>query len=248
MIIYTETFTPTYLYIKQHSVTGLLYFGKTTKINPNKYAGSGKHWLRHIKKHGRKYIETLWYCLFIDQIELIKFATNFSIQENIVESELWANIINENGLDGAPVGHIGHIFTDEEKERMSKCLIERWEDPIYKQSLIDAHKLRWTPELKEKQSKRLTEEFWTEERKLEHSIKMTGQKRTDETKAKMSESKKNMSDETKAKMSTYWKGKPKSEEHKKKLSIPKRRVCRIIDQKEMSICYFTYWLNTNFLT
>ena len=32
---------PTYLYIKQHSVTKLKYFGKTTKKDPVKYLGSG---------------------------------------------------------------------------------------------------------------------------------------------------------------------------------------------------------------
>lgn len=37
------------LYIKIHNVTGLKYFGKTTKNNPEKYTGSGKHWKRHIK-------------------------------------------------------------------------------------------------------------------------------------------------------------------------------------------------------
>jgi hypothetical protein len=33
-----EPFKPTWLYIKQHTVTGLKYFGKTTR-NPEKYKG-----------------------------------------------------------------------------------------------------------------------------------------------------------------------------------------------------------------
>ena len=44
-------FKPTYLYIKQHSITGKLYLGKTTKQNLIKYTGSGKYWLRHLKVH-----------------------------------------------------------------------------------------------------------------------------------------------------------------------------------------------------
>ena len=56
---------PTYLYIKQHKITKLKYFGKTTK-DPNKYLGSGKHWIRHIKKHGLE-IDTIWYQLFTDE-------------------------------------------------------------------------------------------------------------------------------------------------------------------------------------
>lgn len=44
-------FRPTFLYIKQHTITGKLYFGKTSK-NLDKmlsYKGSGKYWLDHIK-------------------------------------------------------------------------------------------------------------------------------------------------------------------------------------------------------
>ena len=98
MSIYTP-FKPTYLYIKQHSITGKLYFGKTIK-DPEKYLGSGKHWLRHIKKHGKEHVVNLWYCLFLDGESIKEFALNFSIQENIVDSEQWLNLVNENGLDG----------------------------------------------------------------------------------------------------------------------------------------------------
>ena len=30
-----------YLYVKQHSITGLKYFGRTTQANPYKYKGYG---------------------------------------------------------------------------------------------------------------------------------------------------------------------------------------------------------------
>lgn len=97
-------FTPTYLYIKQHSVTGLMYFGKTTKSDPIKYLGSGVHWQRHIKKHGLEHVVTLWYELFTNRDELIQFATQFSKSMNIVESTSWANLCEETGIDG-PVGY-----------------------------------------------------------------------------------------------------------------------------------------------
>lgn len=61
--------------------------------------GSGNHWKRHIKKHGKEYVETLWYCLFYDKEDCTRFALAFSVQQDIVESELWANQITENGLD-----------------------------------------------------------------------------------------------------------------------------------------------------
>jgi hypothetical protein len=47
-----KKFIPTYLYIKTHNITGLKYFGKTTKVNPYAYTGSGEYWLNHLKIHG----------------------------------------------------------------------------------------------------------------------------------------------------------------------------------------------------
>jgi hypothetical protein len=93
------TFTPTYLYIKIHTKTGLLYFGKTVN-DPYKYTGSGKYWLRHIKKYGKEHIETLWVHLFLNQQFLTLFATCFSEKANIVKDKRWANLDIETGLSG----------------------------------------------------------------------------------------------------------------------------------------------------
>jgi hypothetical protein len=91
----------TYLYIKQHSITGLKYFGKTTKKDPYKYLGSGTYWKNHIKKHGKEHVITLSvYGPYTDKIYLEKQALAMSDWFNIVESDEWANLINENGLDG----------------------------------------------------------------------------------------------------------------------------------------------------
>jgi len=86
-------FEPTYLYIKQHSVTGLMYFGKTTKSDPIKYLGSGKHWIRHINKHGTNHVVTLWHELFTNRDECVNFALQFSKDLNIVESKSWAKLV-----------------------------------------------------------------------------------------------------------------------------------------------------------
>ncbi len=93
-------FVPTYLYIKQHAITGKCYFGKTTCKDPIKYLGSGLYWVPHIKKHGIEHVVTLWYELFINQEELTKFALEFSEKMGIVKSERWLNLKPENGLDG----------------------------------------------------------------------------------------------------------------------------------------------------
>lgn len=117
-----KTFKPTYLYIKQHSVTGKLYFGKTIK-NPEKYIGSGTHWLSHIKKHGREHVITLWYCLFFDEESCNKFAVMFSNQESIVESEEWLNILTETGVDNSYLEDTSWL-SQKSKEYYSNMTIE----------------------------------------------------------------------------------------------------------------------------
>lgn len=98
MNIYSNI-TPTYLYIKQHSVTGLKYFGKTTK-DPYKYQGSGTYWKNHIKKYGKEHVVTLWVSELYTDTSISEFALKFSKENNIIESTEWANMVAENGLDG----------------------------------------------------------------------------------------------------------------------------------------------------
>lgn len=110
--------TSTYLYIKQHSVTGKLYFGKTIR-NPESYMGSGDYWKAHIAKHGKEHVETIWYCLFYDKEELINFALQCSKNWNIVESDDWANEKLENGLDGWTPGQ---THSPETKQKIARAM------------------------------------------------------------------------------------------------------------------------------
>lgn len=96
-------FIPTYLYIKQHSLTKKCYFGKTIQ-DPLTYNGSGILWTKHIRKHGVKFIETLWVKLFTDKLECTRVALLFSEQQDIVKSKLWLNLMPENGIGGRPEG------------------------------------------------------------------------------------------------------------------------------------------------
>ena len=117
-----------YLYIKQHSVTGLKYFGMTRQRNPFSYKGSGLHWLRHLKNH-RNLIETLEVWGFDNQDLCTEFALSFSKNNNIVESKEWANLREENALDGWVIGmrHSeetkgkmrGRICSDETRAKLS---------------------------------------------------------------------------------------------------------------------------------
>jgi hypothetical protein len=113
MSIY-KSIKPTYLYIKQHSVTGLKYFGKTTKTDPYKYSGSGGYWKNHIKKHGKKFVNTIWVSDLYYDTSIVEHALHFSIENNIVESNNWANLKLENGLDGGSV-----ICLEETKAKIS---------------------------------------------------------------------------------------------------------------------------------
>lgn len=111
-----DNFSPTWLYLKQHTETGLLYFGKTTEDDPYSYPGSGKYWSRHLKKHGNASV-THWALRFDDIFDLVHFAITFSKQNDIVESTAWANLREENGLDGMPKGF---QCTSEHRANVSK--------------------------------------------------------------------------------------------------------------------------------
>ena len=94
-----QSLRPTYLYVKQHSVTGKLYFGKTYRPDVETYFGSGTEWTNHLRIHGKQ-VETLWFCLFTTKEDLKDFATKYSILEDIVNSDRWLNKVPESGLGG----------------------------------------------------------------------------------------------------------------------------------------------------
>jgi len=79
--------------------SSVFYFHKTTQDDYENYHGSGKVWKDFIKHHGNP--ELLWvsepYCC---PITLQKVAIRFSIENDIVNSIIWANLKIENGLDG----------------------------------------------------------------------------------------------------------------------------------------------------
>ncbi len=107
----------TTLMIKTHNITGLKYFCKSTKIGKEleSYKGSGKHWLRHIKKHGYDVTTEIFAQYDNDNLLLIEEALKFSKENDIVKSKEWANLKEENGLDGAPKG-CNH--SEEAKQKM----------------------------------------------------------------------------------------------------------------------------------
>lgn len=166
------------LYIKTHNKTGLKYFGKATGKNLkyiNKYTGSGLYWKRHLKEHGND-VSTEIYGEYDNIEECSKAAITFSIKNDISNSDAWANLMIENGIDGAPVGHNGSYMCEKSRKIVSEKSKRMWENPEFREKMVKKHKKRWTREMKEKQSERLRTEFWTEERRLEHANKLKGHK------------------------------------------------------------------------
>jgi len=111
-----------YLYIKQHSITGLKYFGKTTQPDPFKYVGSGTYWTRHVNSHGKEFIKTVEIWGFDNQELCTDFALKFSEENNIVESKEWANLMPENGLSG------GIIFNNHIKQFNTLPRSSKWRE------------------------------------------------------------------------------------------------------------------------
>lgn len=161
----------TTLMIKTHNTTGIKYFCKTTKTGEAflKYNGSGLHWLRHIKKHGKD-ISTEIYAEFEDDdLMLVETALKFSKENNIIKSKEWANIVFENGLDGTIPGT---KFSDETKKKMS----------------ISRAKVKFVPhteETKEKIKLKRKLQIITKKSNEKRSNTLTGIKRSAETKSKM---------------------------------------------------------------
>ena len=106
----------TTLYVKTHNQTGLKYFGKVTNRCAQRYKGSGKYWLNHIKKHGNDVTtDIVFESANLENVEA--FALKFSSYNNIVASDDWANLKFENGKDG---GTQKEWITEQTKAKMSE--------------------------------------------------------------------------------------------------------------------------------
>jgi len=105
-------FKPTRLYIKR--IGNLYYFGKSCTENIERYHGSGVLWKDKIRKYGKDAVLHLWHSdWYFDPEELYAAAIHFSIENDIVNSSMWANLTIETGLDGC------HGHSERVKELLS---------------------------------------------------------------------------------------------------------------------------------
>ena len=214
-----KTFYPTYLYIKTHNKTGLKYFGKTTK-DPYRYRGSGKRWLAHLKKHGND-VSTEVFGYYESEQECLCAAMTFSKENNIVESVDWANMIDENGLDGGDTGRTNYgPMPDDAKRKLSESTKGRkpWNTGI--RGSTPGNKKPKTEEQKKKISKSLSGRKRSPESVAKTADALRGRKRPEAAEWMKHRV---VSDDTKKKMSVAQKGKVVSEETKEKIREARKR-------------------------
>lgn len=104
-----ETIKPTRLYIKQCPHCGLKYFGKSIRQDIEEYPGSGSRWAMHLAKHKVKAVH-LWNSNWYHDTSISRFALKFSRLNKIVENTNWANLREEDGLEGG----WGHVHNNTE--------------------------------------------------------------------------------------------------------------------------------------
>ena len=113
------------LYLLTHNKTGLKYFGKTIK-DLNFYFGSGTAWNLHCEKYGWDIKKEI--ILKIENTsenqELIRTtAMNYSIKNDIVQNDDYANLINESGVSG---------FVDVDKDIMNTKITDKLKNKTFK--------------------------------------------------------------------------------------------------------------------
>jgi hypothetical protein len=110
--------------IKTHNKTKLKYLCKCTNRDPYKYKGSGVYWKRHLKDHGSD-ITTEVIFQTEDLNEFNSACLRYSKEFNVKDSDEWANLIEENGLDGGtthtnPYWLKGFKHSNESKSKISE--------------------------------------------------------------------------------------------------------------------------------
>ena len=154
---------PTRLYYKKCSHCELKYYGKSVKQNLEKYKGSGKRWVRHLKKHNATSIH-IWNSEWFYDTSIIEVAMKFSIKNNIIESDEWANLAIENGVDG---GYLGEKVIEKSLKTKSDPL---WKDTVGKKQTEKMLKTKSDPlwkdtvgkKSKEKMLKTKADSVWKE--------------------------------------------------------------------------------------
>lgn len=172
-----KPFAPTALLVMEHNVTGLKYFCKTTLLNRvHRYKGSGTTWLSHLRTHGFD-VKVGLLGFYVEEARCLDAAKKFSVENNIVESDEWANAIPETGRNGGSMcGERNPFFGKKHKPESVEAGRQK---RIGKTTNKNAYR---SPEQREKISAALKGR-----KNPAVSAALTGKKLSDETKAKIAE-------------------------------------------------------------
>jgi hypothetical protein len=107
------------LLIKEHCITGYRYLCKTTRLNWEKYPGSGLLWKRHLVKYGRQFSTTLLFETG-DVSEFRRVALHHSERLNVTSDPSWANMRPEEG-DGGGTATGRRWITSGKKDKLIDC-------------------------------------------------------------------------------------------------------------------------------
>lgn len=176
------------LYIATHNITGKKYFGKTqkwftTKDLQKNYHGSGVYWSNHKKKHGNDITMEIYQICSLNESDddyVEPIALKFSEENNIIESEEWANLQFENVLDDAPMGLVYSEETkekikisntdkkhsEETKEKIKTFTKEYMQKYTGKNNTMNTHNIDFKGEKNPNYGN-----YWSDEQKLQMSIK-----------------------------------------------------------------------------
>ena len=153
-----------YLYIKTHNKTNLKYLGKTEQ-DPLVYKGSGVYWTNHLRKHGNDV--TTEVIFESESKEKIKeMGLYYSDKFDVVKSNEWANLIEENGCGGVPTNAFpkGHIPWSKGRKlpEVSRKLKENWarwrlQNPDYKDKWKKYEKIGFSGEERQSRSTRIAD-------------------------------------------------------------------------------------------
>lgn len=93
-------FKPTALLVMEHNITGLKYFCKTTMLDRvHRYKGSGLAWTKHLRENGFD-VKAGILGFYVEEKRCLEAAKKFSEENNIVDSNVWANAVVETGKNG----------------------------------------------------------------------------------------------------------------------------------------------------
>ena len=196
-----------FIYITTNIINGKKYIGQRKFSHGWKgYLGSGKYFLRSVKKYGKENFLREIIAIVYSIEELDKLEIEFIKNHSAVESEDYYNISCGGGTNA------GIHLSEETKQKIGKSNTGKKHSEETKRKLSDINKGEKSPKYGKKLSKETREKMsawqigkkFSEESKKKMSIAQTGKILSEETKQKMRN--RRHSEETKQKMSMKRKG------------------------------------------